>query len=150
MGAKAPDFSLQDQHGKTVSLSDFRGRKSVLLVFYPWSFTGICTSELREIKDALPSLQNESVQVVVVSCDSVFAQRVFAEQEGLAYPVLSDFWPHGAVARTYGVFDEQIGAALRGSFVIDRSGLVRWSVVTGVGEVRRLCDAESVLESLPG
>ena len=145
VGATAPDFALKDQHGQTVSLSDFRGRQSVLLVFYPWSFSRICTGELCEIRDALPTLQGEDTAVVAVSCDAMFTQRVYAEQEGLAFPVLSDFWPHGAVASAYGVFDDGLGAALRGTFLVDKAGTVRWRVVNGVGEARDLHDYQRVL-----
>jgi peroxiredoxin len=148
VGATAPDFALKDQHGQTVSLSDFRGKSSVLLVFYPWSFSRICTSEMCEIRDALPTLQRGDSQVLAVSCDAMFTQRVYAEQEGLEYPVLSDFWPHGAVASTYGVFDDNLGAAIRGSFIIDKDGVVRWRVVNPVGEARSLGDYQTVLESL--
>lgn len=148
VGAVAPDFSLKDQHGQTVSLSDYRGRQNVLLVFYPWSFSGICTSEMCEIRDALPALTGDDAAVVAVSCDAMFTQRVFADHEGLDYPVLSDFWPHGAVASAYGVFDERLGAPIRGSFVIDKEGVVRWRVVNGVGEARALGDYREVLAGL--
>jgi mycoredoxin-dependent peroxiredoxin len=150
VGEVAPDFALKDQHGQTVRLSDFRSRQNVLLVFYPWSFTGICTSEMCEIRDALPGLTGEDARVLAVSCDSMPTQRVFAEREGLTYPVLSDFWPHGEVARAYGVFDAERGAALRGTFVIDRDSVVRWSVVNGIGEARTLSDYRAVLGELVG
>jgi peroxiredoxin len=148
VGAAAPDFALKDQHGQTVSLSGYRDSKNVLLVFYPWSFSRICTSEMCEIRDALPRLQKEDSEVVAVSCDAMFTQRVYAEQEGLEYPVLSDFWPHGAVASAYGVFDDRLGAAIRGSFVIDKAGTVQWCVVNGVGEARSLDDYQTVLDRL--
>jgi mycoredoxin-dependent peroxiredoxin len=117
-------------------------------VFYPWSFTGICTSEMCEIRDALPRLHGDDSIVLAVSCDAMFTQRVFAEREGLEYPVLSDFWPHGAVASAYGVFDDNLGAALRGTFVIDKQGIVRWRVVNAVGEARSLDDYQKVLADL--
>jgi peroxiredoxin len=148
VGAEAPDFSLRDQHGQTVTLSDFRGRQNVLLVFYPWSFSRICTGEMCEIRDALPTLQSGDSVVLAVSCDAMFTQRVYAEQEGLEYPVLSDFWPHGAVAQAYGVFDDQLGAALRGTFAIDKEGVVAWRVVNGVGEARDLGEYQMVLKRL--
>ncbi|MGH3355050.1 MAG: peroxiredoxin [Nocardioidaceae bacterium] len=150
VGAVAPDFALNDQHGQTVSLSDYRDKQHVLLVFYPWSFTGICTSEMCEIRDALPTLHGDESAVLAISCDAMFTQRVFAEQEGLEYPVLSDFWPHGQVASAYGVFDDRLGAAVRGTFVIDRGGVVRWRVVNGVGEARALSDYRRVLDDLVG
>jgi peroxiredoxin len=148
VGAAAPDFALKDQHGQTVSLSDYRELKNVLLVFYPWSFSRICTSEMCEIRDAMPRLHGEDAEVLAVSCDAMFTQRVYAEQEGLDYPVLSDFWPHGAVASAYGVFDDRLGAAVRGSFVIDKAGIVQWRVVNGVGEARDLDEYRTVLNRL--
>lgn len=148
VGAVAPDFELRDQHRQPVRLSDFRGRKNVLLVFYPFSFTGVCTGELCSIRDELPAFQNDADQVLAVSCDSVYSQRVFADQQGLDYPLLSDFWPHGAVARTYGVFDDTIGAALRGSFVIDRAGVVRWTVVNALPDARDVAAYQKVLAGL--
>jgi peroxiredoxin len=147
-GAQAPDFALQDQHGQTVRLSGFRGDRNVLLVFYPFSFTGICTREMCEIRDSLPQIEDDNVQVLAVSCDALSTQRVFADREGLTYPVLSDFWPHGEVARAYGVFDETRGAALRGSFLVDRAGTIRWSVVNTMGQPRTLSDYRAVLGDL--
>ncbi len=149
VGAVAPDFALKDQHGQTVSLSDFRDKQHVLLVFYPWSFSRICTDEMGQIRDALPSLRSDDSAVLAVSCDAMFTQRVYAEQEGLEFPVLSDFWPHGAVASAYGVFDDTLGAAVRGSFVVDKGGIVRWRVVNEVSEGRALGDYQEVLRSLP-
>lgn len=148
VGAQAPDFALKDQHGATVRLSDFRGDKLTMVVFYPWSFTGICTSEMCEIRDALPQLEADEVQVLAVSCDAMPTQRVFADQQGLTYPVLSDFWPHGEVASDYGVFDSERGAALRGTFLVDREGIVRWQVVNGIGEARTLSDYRAVVGDL--
>ena len=106
IGQAAPDFTIPNQHGEAVSLSSFKGSKNVLLMFYPFSFTGTCTGELCALRDDLSPFQNDDVQVLAVSCDSPFTQRVFAEKENYQFPVLSDFWPHGAVAKTYGVFEE--------------------------------------------
>jgi len=100
-------------------------------MFYPFSFTGTCTGELCALRDDLSSFQNDDVQVLAVSCDSPYVQRVFAEKEGYEFPVLSDFWPHGNVAKTYGVFEESKGCALRGSFLIDKEGILRWEVKNG-------------------
>ncbi|MFZ5869376.1 MAG: peroxiredoxin [Actinomycetota bacterium] len=138
IGRPAPDFTLTDQHGQRVSLSDFRGRSSVLVVFYPFAFSGICTGELREIAEHSESFAADDVQVVAVSCDPMFALRAWAEQEGYDFPLLSDFWPHGQTARAYGVFDETKGMAVRGSFLVDADGALRWSVVNGPGEARDL------------
>jgi peroxiredoxin len=120
IGQAAPDFEIPNQHGEKVSLSSFKGQKNVLLMFYPFSFTGTCTGELCALRDDLSSFQNDDLQLLAISCDSPFTQRVFAEQENYQFPVLSDFWPHGAVASAYGVFEESKGCALRGSFLAAR------------------------------
>lgn len=136
VGSAAPDFELKNQHGESVKLSDYRGEKNVVLVFYPFAFTGVCTGEVCEIQKELPRLQNDDVQVLAVSNDSPFTLRVFAEQQGLEYPLLSDFWPHGDISRKYGVFNDDKGCAVRGTFVIDKDGVVRWSVVNGLPDAR--------------
>jgi peroxiredoxin len=148
VGDKAPDFELRDQHGQTVRLSGFRGGKNVVLVFYPFSFTGVCTGELSALRDELPAFQNEGIQLIAVSNDSMHTQRVFSEKEGLEYPLLSDFWPHGAVSTAYGVFDEEKGCAVRGTFVIDKEGVVRWTIVNGLPEARDLNEYLKALEAL--
>ncbi len=148
IGTAAPDFELNDQHGNKVSLSSFKGKKNVVLLFIPFAFTGTCTGELCAMRDDLSSFQNDNVELLAVSCDSMFTQRVFAEKEGYNFPVLSDFWPHGAVAQAYGIFDEARGCALRGTFVIDKEGIVRWSVVNGLGDARSNDDYKAALAAL--
>ena len=148
VGDKAPDFTLKDQHGQPVTLSDFRGEKNVVVVFYPFAFTGVCTGELCAIRDDLSSFNNDEVAVLTVSVDSVFTHRVFAEQQNLDYPLLSDFWPHGDVATAYGVFDENLGAAVRGTFIVDKDGIVRWKVVNAIPDARDQEEYKQVLASL--
>lgn len=148
VGDEAPDFELRDQHNCPVRLSEFRGDKNVVLVFYPFAFTSTCTSELCAIRDELPTFENDDVQVLSVSVDSVNAHRVFADTENLTYPMLSDFWPHGAVAQRYGVLDDERGAAVRGTFIIDREGIVVWKVVNAIPDARDLSGYEKVLASL--
>lgn len=148
IGTAAPDFELNDQHGNKVSLSSFKGKKNVVLLFIPFAFTGTCTGELCAMRDDLSSFQNDNVELLAVSCDSMFTQRVFAEKEGYNFPVLADFWPHGAVAQAYGIFDEARGCALRGTFVIDKEGIVRWSVVNGLGDARNNDDYKAALAAL--
>ena len=131
LGTAAPDFELSDQNGNKVSLASFKGKKNIVLLFYPFSFTGTCTGELCALRDDLSSFQNDDLQLLTISCDSPFTQRVFAEQEKYEFPVLSDFWPHGAVASAYGVFEASKGCALRGSFLIDKEGILRWEVKNG-------------------
>nr|WP_282547741.1 peroxiredoxin [Streptomyces rochei] len=148
VGDKAPDFELKDNHGATGRLSDFRGQKNVVLLFYPFAFTGVCTGELCEVRDHLPQFSDRDTQVLAVSNDSIHTLRVFAEQEGLEYPLLSDFWPHGTVSRDYGVFDEDNGCAVRGTFIIDREGIVRWTVVNGLPDARDLNEYVKALDTL--
>lgn len=148
VGDKAPDFELKDNHGAAVRLSDFRGRKNVVLVFYPFAFTGVCTGELCELRDNLPRFADRDTQLLAVSNDSIHTLRVFGEQEGLEYPLLSDFWPHGDVSRAYGVFDEGKGCAVRGTFVIDKEGVVRWTVVNALPDARDPGEYLAALEAL--
>ena len=148
VGDKAPDFELKDNHGRTVRLADFRGEKNVVLLFYPFAFTGVCTGELCALRDNLPKFTDRDTQLLAVSNDSIHSLRVFAEQEGLEYPLLSDFWPHGNVSRAYGVFDEDKGCAVQGTFVIDKDGVVRWTVVNGLPDARDLNDYVKALDTL--
>lgn len=148
VGKPAPDFTLKDQFGQEVSLADFQGKKNVVLIFFPMAFTGICTSELCEIRDRKEIFSNDDVQVLGVSCDSSATQKVFATQEGIEYPLLADYWPHGAVAQKYGSFNDQLGFAIRGTFIIDKSGIIRWAVVNGPGEARNPDDYEAALAEL--
>lgn len=148
IGAPAPDFTLKDQFGQEVKLSDFAGEKNVVLVFVPFAFTGICTGELCEMRDNLGAFEAADVQVIAISCDPTPSQRVWADKEGYTFPVLSDFWPHGAVAQAYGVFKEDTGFALRGSFLIDTKGLLRWSVVNQPGQARPLVAYQEAIAAL--
>ncbi|MGW6565106.1 peroxiredoxin [Streptomyces sp. NPDC054975] len=148
VGTKAPEFELKDNHGRTVRLADFRGEKNVVLVFYPFAFTGVCTGELGELRDNLSRFVNDDTQLLAVSTDSIHTLRVFAEQEGLEYPLLSDFWQHGEASRAYGVFDEDKGCAVRGTFVIDKEGVVRWSVVNDLPDARDIEDYAKALDTL--
>lgn len=136
VGAEAPDFVLKDQNNQEVRLSDFRGRRAVLLVFYPLAFTGICQGELCEVRDNLNEYVNDDVQVLTVSVDSVYSHKIWADREGYEFPMLADFWPHGAVATAYGVFNDVAGFANRGTFVIDRDGVVRFAEMNMPGEPR--------------
>ncbi|MEU8085565.1 peroxiredoxin [Micromonospora sp. NPDC049101] len=136
VGAEAPDFVLKDQNNQEVRLSDFRGRRAVLLVFYPFAFTGTCQGELSEVRDNLDAYVNDDVQVLTVSVDSVFSHKVWADREGYQFPLLADFWPHGAVAQAYGVFNDNAGFANRGTFLIDKAGVVRYTEMNGPGEAR--------------
>jgi peroxiredoxin len=148
IGQEAPDFTLSSHSGVKVTLSDYRGSKNVLLMFYPFAFTGICTGELCTIRDRYTDFVNDDTAVLSVSCDPVASLRAFAAQEGLIHPLLSDFWPHGAVSSAYGAFLEEKGFPTRASFVIDKEGVVRWSVVNGPGEARSADDYSGALNAL--
>jgi peroxiredoxin len=149
VGAPAPDFTLKDQNNQQIRLADFRGRKHVLLVFYPLAFTGTCQGELQEIQSRLLDHQNSTVQVLTVSVDSVYAHKVWADREGFTFPLLADFWPHGAVASAYGVFNEVAGTAHRGTFVIDVDGVVRFAEQGAPGRARAQHAWREALAALP-
>ena len=148
IGDEAPDFELRDQHGKPVRLSSFRGEKAVVVMFYPFAFSRVCTGELCEVRDHLPQWESDEVQLLAVSCDMMFSLRAFAEHDGLTFPLLSDFWPHGEVASAYGVFNESTGAANRSTFIIDRAGTVRWTVHNEMPRARDLSEQVRVLAGL--
>ncbi|SNR45799.1 Peroxiredoxin [Haloechinothrix alba] len=136
VGSNAPDFTLNDYNKQPVTLSDFRGDKPVLLVFYPFAFSGICQGELCQLRDEFADYDGKGVQVIGVSVDTPFSLKAWAEQQGYQFPLLSDFWPHGEVAKEYGVFNEKAGLAVRGTFLIDTDGVVRYAEVNEPGQAR--------------
>jgi mycoredoxin-dependent peroxiredoxin len=136
VGSTAPDFTLLDQNRQPVTLSDFRGVKDVLLVFFPLAFTGICQGELDQIRDHLPDFENDGRAVLAISVGPAPTHKVWATQSGFLFPVLADFWPHGAVSQAYGVFKDEAGVANRGTFVIDRTGTIRFAEMKQPGEAR--------------
>jgi peroxiredoxin len=148
-GRPAPDFALRDQHGQSVRLSSYQGQKAVVVMFYPFAFSRVCTGELCAVRDSLSTFESDAVQVLAVSCDPMFALRAFAEQDRLTFPLLSDFWPHGATAKAYGVFDEDRGCADRSTYIVDKGGLVRWSVHNAMPDARDLREQASVLAAIP-
>lgn len=140
IGGLVPDFTLPDQHGRETSTSGLRSRP-VVVVFYPFAFSGVCTGELRDLRDGgAHRLAELGATVLAISCDPMFALRVFADRDGFDFPLLSDFWPHGEAARAYGAFDEDLGCATRSSFVVDGDGRLRWSVHNAMGQARSLDD----------
>ncbi len=152
VGDTAPDFELDDEHGTPVSLSSLLAPTgAALLVFFPHAFTPTCDGELGALKAGFDDLQAASgpagVQVAGICCDPTSALRAFAEQNDLPFPLLSDFWPHGEVSRRYGAFVEPRGFAMRASFLVDRDGLVLWSVVNGPGDARDVADYEAALRA---
>ncbi|MBR7744057.1 peroxiredoxin [Phycicoccus sp. BSK3Z-2] len=148
-GSTAPDFTLRDQNGADVTLGDLVAEKNVVVVFFPWAFSGICTGELDEIRDHLERFVTDDLQVVCISCDAMFSLRAWADIQGYFFPLLSDAWPHGEVARAYGVLDERSGAPIRGTFLVGRDGRVRWSVVHGIGEPRDFGGLPEQVAALP-
>lgn len=149
VGAQAPDFTLKDQNKQDVALSSFGGDRAVLVVFYPFAFSGICQGELCEVRDDLSQFQNENVQVVAVSTDPTFTLKAWADAQGYEFPLLSDFWPHGKVAQEYGVFNGAAGMANRGTFLIDKAGVVRFAEMNQPGEARSQDAWKKALAELP-
>jgi mycoredoxin-dependent peroxiredoxin len=148
VGQEAPDFELENQFGTPVRLSSFRGEKNVVLVFFPKAFTATCTAELCEIRDEHTVFENDDTVVFGISCDTTATLKVFAETEKYEFALLSDFWPHGAVAQQYGVFIESRGFDMRATFIIDTAGIVRWSVVNSPADARRTADYREALAAL--
>ncbi len=140
IGAPAPDFTLRDQFGQDVTLSSYAGHKAVLLVFYPAAFSGVCAGEMAGLRTRLDEFLTFDTEVLALSCDPVYALRAFADQDGINFPLLSDFWPHGAVAQAYGVFDDTRGSARRSSYVVGRDGRICWSVHNPNPESRDLTE----------
>jgi len=145
VGRLAPDFTLRDQFGQDITLSSYRGVKAVALVFYPFAFSGVCSGEMHGIRTRLDEFLTFDTEVLAISCDPVYALRAFSDADGLNFGLLSDFWPHGEVARAYGVFDERGGSAERSSYVIDRAGRLTWAVHNPKPAAR---SADDLLEAL--
>ena len=145
VGAVAPDFTLKDQNNQLVTLSSYRNVKNVLLVFYPLAFTGTCQGELCKVRDELPSFENDDTAILAISVGPPPTHKIWAAEQGYTFPLLSDFWPHGAVAQAYGVFNDDAGFANRGTFVVDKSGIIRFAEMNGPGEAR---DSSSWSEAL--
>jgi len=123
-GDMAPDFTLPSNVGDKVSLSDYRGKKNVVLLFYPLDFSPVCSAENRECAQLAPGLASDEVAVLGISVDSLWSHRAFAEKLGISYPLLSDFHPKGEVAKKYGVYLEDRGMAARTAFVIGKDGKI--------------------------
>ena len=128
-GNEAPEFDLQVDGTRRVRLSDFRGKRNVLLVFHPFAWTPICEEEALDLQANLASFESADTEVILVSCDAAAARQAWKQKLGLSYTLASDFWPHGAAAKAYGVFEEERGAPVRGTFLIDKQGRVVWSLV---------------------
>ena len=148
VGEQAPDFELKDQHGTPVRLSSFQGTKNVVIVFYPLAFSGVCSGELSALRDDFPEVTREDVELLTISVDSTFVLRTWADRDNFGFSLLSDFWPHGGIAKLYGVFDEDRGVATRGTFIIDKAGVIRWKVVNPIPQARDIAEYKKVLADL--
>jgi mycoredoxin-dependent peroxiredoxin len=133
---KAPHFDLEVTDGERIALSDFLGRSNLLLVFHPFAFTEVCEEEARDLQENVDSFRNAQTEIVLVSCDPAPARQAWKKELGADYTFASDFWPHGAAAKAYGVFNESNGAPHRGTFLIDREGQVIWSYLSPQDERR--------------
>lgn len=149
VGSKAPDFTLKDQNHQLVTLSTLCAERNVLVVFYPFAFSGICTGELCQLRDDLDAFVNDAVVTVAVSCDPVFSLKAWADQEGYRFQLLSDFWPHGEVSKAYGAFNDKAGMPNRGTYLIDREGIIRFAEMNGPGEARDQNAWKEALTALP-
>jgi peroxiredoxin len=148
VGDKAPDFLLKDQHGQSVKLSSLRGEKAALIVFYPWAFSGVCGGELQALQEQQDDVLGDDVALFAISTDPIYALRAFADQHGFTFPLLSDFWPHGAVASAYGVLSREVGIALRGTFLVDKDGVVRWCIVNDIPDARDIDEYRKAIAAL--
>ena len=128
-GILAPDFTLPSESDKTISLSDYRGKR-VILVFYPADWSPVCGEQLPLYNEILSEFRGFNAEIVAVSVDNVWSHMAFSKDMNLEFPLLSDFEPKGAVARTYGVYREQDGLCERALFVIDGEGIIRWSYLS--------------------
>ena len=137
LGQRAPSFKARNQHGELLTMSSLQGAPAVI-IFYPWAFSSICRVELAAVRDDHERFLASRARVLAVSCDAMYTLRAYADAERIRFDLLSDHWPHGAIARTYGVFDEQAGCARRGSFVVDSAGLITWLQVNQINEPREL------------
>lgn len=148
VGDQAPDFELMDQNRKPVRLSSFRGLKNVVVVFYPLAFTGTCQGELCAIRDSIEDFSSDDVQTLAISVDSSPVHAKWAAEQSYTFPLLADFWPHGEVARAYGVLQEDLGLALRGTFIVDKQGKVAYQVINAIPDARDLDEYRKVLAGL--
>jgi mycoredoxin-dependent peroxiredoxin len=149
-GTRAPDFTLVDQFGQPVTLSAFGGTKRVLLVFFPLAFTPVCRGELDVVQQRLDGYQNASTQVLAISVGPPPTHRIWASESGFEFPILSDFWPHGSVAQSYGVFNPANGHPNRGTFVVDRAGVIRFAEMKQPGEMRDAAVWDAALAAVRG
>jgi mycoredoxin-dependent peroxiredoxin len=137
IGEPAPSFTARNHHGELITVNSLRGAPAVM-IFYPWAFSSICHDELAAVRDDHESFVALGARVLAVSCDAMYTLRAYADAEGLPFELLSDHWPHGAIARAFGVFDDQAGCARRATFVLDSVGMIRWQQINQINEPREI------------
>jgi peroxiredoxin len=147
LGEPAPGFTARNQHGELLTLSSLRGAPAVI-IFYPWAFSSICHDELAALRDGHESFVTLGARVLGISCDAMYTLRAYADAERIRFDLLSDHWPHGAIAKAFGVFDEQAGCARRGTFVLDSAGLIRWQQVNQINEPREVAAVQAATANL--
>ncbi len=145
---QAPDFELANQFGEHIRLAEFRGKKPVALVFFPLAFSSTCTTELCALRDNLSLFEHAGVELIGISVDSKATLRAWAEQEHYDFTLLADFWPHGDVAKDYGVFLQEKGYANRATFMIDIQGYIRASLITAPGQPRSIAEYQEALQEI--
>jgi peroxiredoxin len=148
IGQPVPDFTLKNQHGESITLSSYHGRSNVVLVFYPFAFSRVCTGELCELRDNLADFETASAEILAISCDHSFSLRAYAESDGFTFSLLSDYWPHGEVSQALGQFDELVGCSARATMIIDRQGVLRWQVRNAIPDARKLDHYRRALNDL--
>jgi mycoredoxin-dependent peroxiredoxin len=126
VGSAAPDFTLKDQNQKEIKLSDFAGKKNVVLVFYPLDWSPVCTNEHACFVNDMRQFETLNAEVLGVSVDSVWSHKAYAEKMGIKYSLLADFHPKGAMSDKYGVYLGDKGITGRSIFIVDKSGKVAW------------------------
>jgi mycoredoxin-dependent peroxiredoxin len=137
LGQPAPAFTARNQYGELLTVNGLRGAPAVI-IFYPWAFSSICRDELAAVRDDHENFRVLGARVLAVSCDAMYTLRAYADAEQITFDLLSDHWPHGAIAQAYGVFDEESGCARRGTFVLDSAGMIKWQQVNQINEPRDL------------
>jgi peroxiredoxin len=137
LGQPAPAFTARNQYGELLTVNGLRGAPAVI-IFYPWAFSNICRDELAAVRDDHENFRLLGARVLAVSCDAMYTLRAYADAERITFDLVSDHWPHGAIAQAYGVFDEESGCARRGTFVLDSAGAIRWQQVNQINEPRDL------------
>jgi len=145
VGSPAPDFVLKDQNQKEVKLSDYKGKKNVVLVFYPLDWSPVCTNEHACFVNDMKKFEQLDAQVLGVSVDSVWSHKAFAEKMGLSYPLLADFQPRGAMADKYGVFLADKGITGRAIAIINKAGNVAWFKQYDIPQVPDLAEVAQAL-----